>query len=86
MAAAIMCNATVPARRQKKHLILERICAQGPAMTENNRLPHAPVLKINLRPIFRRKRAHEFSFCCFVVYKNYFPPPNECQKLKTSPP
>ena len=36
MAAAVMGNAAIAARGQEKHLVLERICAERPAMTKHD--------------------------------------------------
>src|ERR1044071_2317529 len=65
MAAPVMRDAPVTMRRQKKHLVLKRISAQRPAMTENHRLSAAPVLVIDLRAVFggdcRHGRSPQFT-------------------------
>src|SRR5215813_1068842 len=58
VAASIMCNAPIASLGQKEHLILECIRTQRPPMTENNRLPFAPILVVDLRSILCRDRAH----------------------------
>src|SRR5262245_16696457 len=58
MAAPIMGDATVPARGQKEHLVLEGIGAERPAVTEDDRLPVAPILVVDLRAVFGDYRRH----------------------------
>jgi hypothetical protein len=53
-------NAAIPARSQEKHLILKRIRAQWPPVTEDNGLASTPILEINPRSILCRDRAHRF--------------------------
>ena len=56
MATPIMGDATVPARGQKEHLVLEGIGAERPAVTEDDRLPVAPILVVDLRAVFGNYR------------------------------
>src|SRR5262245_40817580 len=58
MAAPIMGDATVPARGQKEHLVLEGIGAERPSVTEDDRLPFAPILVVDLRAVFGDYRRH----------------------------
>ena len=51
MAAAIMGDAAIAARREEEHLVLEGVGAERPAMAEDDRLSRAPVLVVNLRPV-----------------------------------
>ena len=46
--AAVVCDHTVAPRSQVKHLILERITAQRPAMTEDDRLAPTPITIVNI--------------------------------------
>jgi hypothetical protein len=46
VAATVMGHAAVAAGGQKEHLVLKRIRAQRPTMTEDHRLPTTPVLII----------------------------------------
>ena len=48
MAAAVVGDAAIAARGQEEHLVLERIGGQRPAMAEDDRLPRAPILEIDL--------------------------------------
>ena len=58
MAAAVVGYATVPARGEIEHLVLECIRGERPAMTEHDRLSRAPVLEIDLCAIFGGDRTH----------------------------
>jgi len=58
MPPAVMRDAPVPMRREEKHLVLERIRAQWPAVTENHRLPGPPVIVKDLGSIVGNDRAH----------------------------
>src|SRR5262249_41629986 len=58
MAAAIMGDAAVAARSEEKHLVLEGVRAERPAVAEDNRLSRAPVIEIDLCSISGRDRAH----------------------------
>jgi hypothetical protein len=60
MAAAVMRDAAVTARGQKEHLVLKCVRAQRPPVAEDDGLSRAPVIEINLRPVFCRDRAHAF--------------------------
>ncbi len=53
MPATIMRDAAIAVRREKEHLVLERIRRERPTVTENNRLARAPVVVKNLRPVLR---------------------------------
>ena len=52
MTAAIVRDAAIAVRRQKEHLVFDGIRAERPAVTENDWLPLAPVIVIDLRPSF----------------------------------
>jgi hypothetical protein len=58
MAAAIMGNAAIAARRQEEHLVFKGIRAERPIMAEDNRLSLTQIIVINLRAIFGRDRGH----------------------------
>src|SRR5262249_2491393 len=48
MAAAVMGDAPVAMRDQKKHLVFKGVRAQRPTMAEDDGLPRAPVFVVNL--------------------------------------
>jgi hypothetical protein len=54
MSAAIMGDAAIPTGRKEEHLVLERVCAERPAVTEDHRLSGTPVIVIDLRSILGR--------------------------------
>src|SRR5262249_50513958 len=58
VATAIVRDAAKAVRREVKHLILERLRAERPAVTEDDRLPAPPVVVVELRPILGCARAH----------------------------
>jgi hypothetical protein len=62
MTSAVMRNAAVTAPDEKKHLVLERVRAQRPAVAENDRLPGAPVIVVNLRSVLQFDRAHGYNY------------------------
>ena len=63
VAAAVMRDAAVPAAGQKQHLIFPGVRAERPAVTENDGLPCAPILVINLGAVLHCDCGHEmFSF------------------------
>src|SRR5258707_1938010 len=53
-----MRDAAIAMRSEIEHLVFERICGERPAMTENHRLPGAPVLVVNLRTVFGCEGTH----------------------------
>jgi hypothetical protein len=57
MTAAIVCDAPIPVLPEKHHLVFPRIGRQRPPVAEDHRLPGAPVLEVDLRPVFHRDRA-----------------------------
>src|ERR1041384_4649477 len=59
--AAIVCDAAITSGREKVHLVIKRVGRQRPTMTEDHWLAAAPVVVIDLRPIFCRNRAHSAS-------------------------
>src|SRR5882672_2143998 len=66
MTAAVMRDATVAARGQKKHLVFKSVRAEGPAMAEDDGLSRAPVFEVDLRSVFGGDRVHVvFSFLVF---------------------
>jgi len=67
MAASIVGDAPETSICQKQHLIFESIGAQWPSVTEKHWLPCAPILVINLRAVFRCKRAHAISSISLVT-------------------
>src|SRR5258708_5094212 len=58
MATTVMRYAAISARGEIEHLVFERIRGQRPAVAEDHWLPGAPVLVVNLRSVFGRKRTH----------------------------
>lgn len=65
VAATIVRDAAVAVGRKKEHLRFPGVCAQRPAVTEDDRLTRAPVLVIDLRFVPSSDRAH--SLFPFVV-------------------
>jgi hypothetical protein len=60
MATAVMGNAPIAARGQKKHLVLECVRTQRPSVAEYNGLTRSPILLINLSAIFVINFIHVF--------------------------
>ena len=58
VAAAVMGDASIAARGEVEHLILECIRGKRPAMAEDNGLSGAPILVIDLGAVFGRDCAH----------------------------
>jgi hypothetical protein len=58
MPAAVMGYAAVSARGEKEHLVFKRISVERPAVTEDHRLPAAPVLVLDLGAIFGAEHTH----------------------------
>ena len=56
--ATVMTNDAISARGQEKHLVLEGIGGQRPAVAENDRQTLAPVLVVNLRAILGGEDTH----------------------------
>src|ERR1700682_266194 len=54
MAAAVMRDTAETFVGQKNHLVFPGICAERPAMAENDGLSLAPVLVVDLRAVFGR--------------------------------
>src|SRR5262249_2819243 len=54
-------DAAVAARGQKEHLVFPGVRGERPAVTEDHRLPTAPVLVVDLRAVLRGDRAHRCS-------------------------
>ena len=48
MPATVVSNAPVPARRQKHHLVIPRVCRERPPVAKDDGLARAPVLEVNL--------------------------------------
>src|SRR4029453_16455804 len=57
MSAPVVRDAAIAVSSKKHHLRVPRVGGQRPAVTEDDRLPGAPVLKVDLRPVFPRDRA-----------------------------
>src|SRR6516162_10394710 len=55
-----MRNAAIPAIGEEEHLVFPCICVQWPAMAEDHGLTLAPVLVVDLRPVFYSDERH---FC-----------------------
>src|SRR5437899_2704994 len=51
VAAPIVCDASVAARREKDHLVFPGVSAERPPMAEDDGLSAAPVLVIDLRAV-----------------------------------
>ena len=51
MAAAVVRDAAIAVTREEKHLVLEGIGAERPSVTEDHRLPFAPILVIDFRAV-----------------------------------
>src|SRR5262249_52879184 len=68
VAAAVMGDAAIAARREEEHLVFERIRGKRPAMAEDNRLPGAPILVIDLGAVFGCDCAH-MGLDCWSWYQ-----------------
>ncbi len=63
VATTVVCDAAVSLAGEEEHLIFERIGRQRPAVAEDNRLPRAPVVVIDLSAILGGERRHgAYSF------------------------
>ena len=58
VAAPIVRDAAIAVRREEHHLVFERVGVERPAVTEDDRLPLAPVLVIELGSVLCRDRRH----------------------------
>ena len=56
--AAIVGDATVPARSEEHHLVFERIRIERPTVTEDDGLARSPVLIVNLGIVTSLERSH----------------------------
>jgi len=54
-----MGDAAVAAGGQKKHLVLESVRAQRPAVAEDDGLTRAPVVEIDFGPVLGCESAHK---------------------------
>ena len=61
MTAAVVRDAAVATLSEEQHLVLESVGSERPAMAEDNRLPLAPVVVVNLRAVFRFEYRHRFN-------------------------
>ena len=59
VAAAVVGDAAVAAGGQEQHLVFPGVGAERPAVAEDDRLPGAPVLVVDLRAVFRFDEWHE---------------------------
>jgi hypothetical protein len=59
MAAAIVSDAPIAARREKHHLVLPRIRIERPPVAEDDRLPASPVLEIDRCAVLRSDGVHQ---------------------------
>src|SRR5262250_2715502 len=59
MAAPVNCNTAKPALHKKQHLPIPGVGVQGPTMRERYDWASAPVLVVDLCPVFCGNRAHE---------------------------
>ena len=48
MSATIMRDTAIATLREKEHLIFKRVCAQRPAVTEDNRLSFPPIFVVDV--------------------------------------
>jgi hypothetical protein len=62
VSAAVMRDTAVAALRQKKHLRLEGIAAQRPAVAERNDRARPPIFIVNLRAVLNRDVWHGCPF------------------------
>ena len=58
MAAAIVGDEAIAARCEEEHLVFKGVCAERPAMAEDDGLTLAPIVVVNLRAVLRRDRRH----------------------------
>jgi hypothetical protein len=61
VAAAVVRDAAESPRREEEHLRIPVVRAERPAVTEDHRLSAAPVLVIDLRPVFGGDGAHRLT-------------------------
>ena len=57
--APVMGDAAISMRSEKEHLVFKRIRGERPAVTEDHRLPGAPVIVVNLRTVFGCECTHD---------------------------
>src|ERR1700722_5355330 len=62
VAAAVMGDDAIAMRGQEKHLVLEGVGAEWPAVAEDDGLPGAPVLEPDRSLVFRDNGPHGASF------------------------
>src|SRR5262249_50064810 len=62
VATPIVRDAAVAARGEEEHLVFERLCAERPAVAEDDRLTGSPVVVVEPSSVLRRDRAHPDSF------------------------
>src|ERR1700733_2472530 len=58
VAAPVMRDHTIALIEEEQHLRIPIVCRKWPAVTKHNWLALAPILVINLRPIFYRDHVH----------------------------
>ena len=58
MTAAIVGDHPISVLAQEEHLVFPGVRAQRPAMTEDDGLPRAPVLEVDLRAVLGHDRGH----------------------------
>ena len=59
----VVCDAAIAIGRQKKHLRFPGIRRQWPAVTENDRLPRAPVFVVDLRAVLGGDQVIVLRYC-----------------------
>src|SRR6185369_17786453 len=59
VAAPVMRDTTIPARRQEEHLILESVGAERPAVAEYDGLPASPIVVIDASSVFGCDACHD---------------------------
>src|SRR6266849_3068047 len=84
MAAAVMGDAAVTARSQKKHLVFPCVRTKRPAMAEDHGLSRAPVFVVDSRAVFSRNRAHKIFSLRFGLWKPK--PPREWRRPSPTDP
>src|SRR6267143_2479975 len=77
----ILCPAAL--RRQKEHLVFERVCGERPAVTEDDGLPRAPVFVVDLRPVVGGDRGADALFENTALGVSHDVPPFPSLRLTT---
>jgi hypothetical protein len=61
MTSPVVRNNAIAQLAEMQHLPVPIVRAQRPTVRENDRLPRAPILVVNLCSVLRRNRSHGFA-------------------------